>query len=67
MGISITIGLFIWLHSTQLKTFIVRAFNLLPGGSDGKESACNAGDPDLIPGLGRSLKKGMATHCSILA
>ena len=25
-----------------------------PGRSDGKESACNAGDPDLIPGLGRS-------------
>ena len=24
-----------------------------PGGSDGKESACNAGDPGLIPGLGR--------------
>ena len=24
-----------------------------PGGSDGKESACNAGDPSLIPGLGR--------------
>ena len=24
------------------------------GGSDGKESACNAGDPGLIPGLGRS-------------
>ena len=23
-----------------------------PGGSDGKESACNAGDLDLIPGLG---------------
>ena len=28
------------------------------GGSDGKESACNAGDPDLIPGLGRSPKGG---------
>ena len=27
-------------------------------GSDGKESACNAGDPCLIPGLGRSLKEG---------
>ena len=27
----------------------------LPGGSDGKESACSAGDPDSIPGLGRSL------------
>ena len=24
-----------------------------PGGSDGKESACNAGDQGLIPGLGR--------------
>ena len=24
-----------------------------PGGSDGKESACNEGDLDLIPGLGR--------------
>ena len=24
-----------------------------PGGSDGKEFACNAGDPGLIPGLGR--------------
>ena len=24
-----------------------------PSGSDGKESACNAGDPGLIPGLGR--------------
>ena len=25
-----------------------------PCGSDGKESACNAGDLGLIPGLGRS-------------
>ena len=29
-----------------------------PGGSDGKESACNAGDPDSIPGPGRSLGEG---------
>ena len=29
-----------------------------PGGSDGKESACNAGDPGLIPGSGRSLGEG---------
>ena len=36
------------------------------GGSDGKESACNTGDQGLIPELGRSLKKGMATHSSIL-
>ena len=26
-----------------------------PGGSDGKESACNVRDLSLIPGLGRSL------------
>ena len=25
-----------------------------PGGSDGKESACNVGDLGLIPGLGRA-------------
>ena len=25
-----------------------------PGGSDSKESACNAGDPGSIPGSGRS-------------
>ena len=24
-----------------------------PGGSDGKESACNAGDPGSVPGLAR--------------
>ena len=29
-----------------------------PGGSGGKESACNAGDPGLIPGSGRSPGEG---------
>ena len=38
-----------------------------PGGSNSKESACNAGDPGLIPVLGRSPEKGIATHSSILA
>ena len=28
-----------------------------PGGSDGKESACNVGDPGSIPGSGKSLGK----------
>ena len=28
------------------------------GGSDGKESSCNAGDPGLISGLGRSPERG---------
>ena len=29
-----------------------------PDGSESKESACNAGDPGLIPGLGRSPGEG---------
>ena len=29
-------------------------FQGFPGGSDDKESACNAGDPGSIPGSGRS-------------
>ena len=29
-----------------------------PGSSDSKESACNVGDPGLIPGLGRSPREG---------
>ena len=38
-----------------------------PGGSDGKESASNSGDPGLIPGLEDPLKKDMATQSSVLA
>ena len=38
-----------------------------PGGSDGKASAYNAGDPGLILGQGDPLEKEMATHSSALA
>ena len=31
---------------------------VFPGGSEGKASACNAGDPGSIPGLGRSPGEG---------
>ena len=34
-------------------------------GSDGKESACNAGDPGSIPGID-PLEKGLATHSTVL-
>ena len=42
------------------------------GDSDGEESVCNAADPYLIPGSGRSPGQedpleGMATHTSVLA
>ena len=46
-------------------------FHLSPrgflGGSDGKESACNAGDAGSIPGWEDPLEESMATHSSILA
>ena len=35
-----------------------RGFKDLPGGSDGKASVYNAGDPDSSPGLGRSPGEG---------
>ena len=40
-------------------------FNL--GSSAGKEFACNAGDPGLIPGLGSSPEEGIGIHSSIPA
>ena len=39
-----------------------------PVGSDGKESAFNAGNPDSMPVSGRFLwRRAMATHLSFLA
>ena len=39
-----------------------------PGGSDGKESGCNAGDLDSIPGSERSSEEGNGNplQCSCL-
>ena len=42
----------------QSHNIIPRGSLGFPGGSDGKESACNAGDMGLIPGLGRSPREG---------
>ena len=46
---------------------MVRRVLGFPGGSDGKESACNAGDLGLIPVWENPLEEGMASHSSILA
>ena len=51
---------------SQLKLYMIFMLCGFPGGSDGKESARNAGDLGSIPGLGRSLEKGIAAHSSIL-
>ena len=37
---------------------MVSSLRVFPGGSDGKASAHNAGDPGSIPGLGRSRGEG---------
>ena len=37
------------------------SFREFSGRSDGKESACNAGDPGSIPGLGRSPGEGIGS------
>ena len=42
-------------------------FKYLCDGSDGKEFACNAGDPSSIPHWEDPLEKEMVTHSSILA
>ena len=42
-------------------------YNYIPGGSDGKESTCNAGDLGSISGVGRFPGEGHATHSSIFA
>ena len=40
---------------------------VFPGGSDGKEFTCQCQRCGFDPGLGRSSRKGMTTHSSILA
>ena len=57
-----TIALTMWIFVSKVMSLL---FNMLSKfvmgfscGSAGKESACNAGDVDLIPGLGRSPGEG---------
>ena len=44
-----------------------KLFTIFPGGSDGEESACNAGSLGLIPRSGRSTGKGNGYLFQILA
>ena len=58
------VGKFPW-RRDRLPTPVFLGF---PGGSDGKDSACNVGDLGLIPGLGRSAGggHGKPLQCSCL-
>ena len=55
-------GYHVWLQIRRLCVQIMLGskhyFGAFSGGSDIKRSACNAGDPDLIPGSGRSPGEG---------
>ena len=55
---------FIWEPTIITASFWKLSF---PGGSAGKESACNEGDLGYLPGLGRFLGERKAIHSSILA
>ena len=49
----------VFLPLQLFETVLGWALALLPDSSVGKESACNAGDPGSIPGLGRSPGEGI--------
>lgn len=55
--------------ATQLSMTLFYPFRgtkVSPGGTDGKENACNAGDVGSVPGLGRSSREGKGDDSSIL-
>ena len=57
-------------NPTSLPAFLLFYAEILvgfPGGSEVKNPPANAGDAGLVPGSGRSLEKGMATHSTVLA
>ena len=63
MCVCIFIYVYIYINYNFLKCYIMYTLIYLiyrgfPGGSEGKESACNVGDPGSIPGSGRSPGEG---------
>ena len=53
-------------HKKEKNIYIYKIYIGFPCGSAGKESTCNVGNLGSIPGLGRSLEEGKATHSSTL-
>ena len=47
-----------YVHISSMSIFNFTKYDGFPSGSYGKGSAWNAGDPDLIPGWGRSSGEG---------
>ena len=62
-GVSCAIQLLLVSYFVHSSVYILG----FPGGSDGKDSVCDAGDLGSIPGQGDPQEKGMAAHSNILA
>ena len=58
LGLLLCFFVFFFQDSLQTQTGDTMRKKGFPGGSDGRESACNAGVPGSIPGSGRSLGEG---------
>ena len=58
MCVCIYVCVYIYTHAYTYICMYIYIYTDFPGSSDGKESACNAGDPGSIPGLGRSRGEG---------
>ena len=43
----------LWEAGLKVSNYLLDRANINPSGSGGQESPCNAGDPGVIPGLGR--------------
>ena len=56
---SLSLNSSLYFLKTRPFTFIFTVQAGLPDSSVGKESACNAGDPSLIPGSGKSTAEGI--------
>ena len=57
----------LWSQSPLFGLMMLRNKGSFPGGSDRKESACNAGDQGSVPGLGRSSGEGNGNPDSVPA
>ena len=59
MGPKVRFGLWTWVHFLFIHNYLWNLFMGFLDSSVGKESTCSAGDPDLIPGLGRPPGEGV--------
>ena len=65
VSIAIIARIYIYIHIYTAKLHIYK-YMVFPNSSVGKDSACNLGDPGLIPGSGTSAGEPIAFSCTYL-